>query len=124
LGGRLAMVVVAGLGALLTLWGNQTLFDAVAVSGTASMFLTPILLAGLFFDRAVSLWAYLASFWAAVVGATLYFARETSWAKSVLYEGHKYEQLLQICIVVLAIGFSATAIGSSRRRNSEKRTLT
>ncbi len=115
LGGRLAMVVVAVLGALLTLWGNQTLFDAVAVSGTASMFLTPILLAGLFFGRSVRLWAFLVSFSAALIGAMLYFARETSWAKSVLYEGHKYEQLLQICIVVLVIGFTATAIGSTRR---------
>lgn len=34
------MVIFMGLGAALTLWGNQSLFDAVAVSGTASMFLT------------------------------------------------------------------------------------
>ena len=115
LGGRLAMVAIAVPGALLTLWGNQTLFDAVAVSGTASMFLTPILLAGLFLDRHVSLWAFLVGFSAAMVGAMLYFARDTIWAKAVLYEGHKYEQLLQICIAVLAIGFAASVIGSHRR---------
>lgn len=124
LGGRLAMVAIAVLGALLALWGNQTLFDAVAVSGTASMFLTPILLAGLFLDRRVSLWAFLVSFSAAMVGAMLYFAREAAWAKNVLYEGHKYEQLLQICIVVLAIGFVATVIGSNRRSNNAEHSIT
>lgn len=115
LGGRLAMVTIAVAGALLTLWGNQTLFDAVAVSGTASMFLTPILLAGLFLGRRVSLLAFLVSFAAAMVGAMLYFARDAAWAKTVLYEGHKYEQLLQICIAVLAVGFVAAALGSHRR---------
>lgn len=119
-GGRLAMVAIAVPGALLTLWGNQTLFDAVAVSGTASMFLTPILLAGLFLDRRVSLWAFLFSFSAAMVGAMLYFARDSTWAKTVLYEGHKYEQLLQICIAVLAIGFAAAVIGSHRRPSQAK----
>lgn len=115
LGGRLAMVVIAVLGATLTLLGNQTLFDAVAVSGTASMFLTPILLAGLFLDRRVSLWAFLVSFSAAIIGAMLYFSRESAWAKAVLYDGHKYEQLLQICVAVLAIGFVAAVIGSHGR---------
>ena len=123
LGGRLAMVAIAVPGALLTLWGNQTLFDAVAVSGTASMFLTPILLAGLFLDRHVSLWAFLVSFSAAMVGAMLYFARDTIWAKTVLYEGHKYEQLLQICIAVLAIGFAASVIGSHLRPTKGEREI-
>ncbi len=42
-GGRIVMAAfMAGGGAGLTLWGgNASLFDAVAVSGTASMFLTP-----------------------------------------------------------------------------------
>ena len=73
MGGRLAMVafVVAGTG--LTLWGNQTLFDAVAVSGTASMFLTPVLVVGLILQRPVALWGYGIAFGSAMLGALAYF---------------------------------------------------
>ena len=34
-GGRVAMITFLTLGSALTLWGNATLFDAVAVSGAA-----------------------------------------------------------------------------------------
>lgn len=113
-GGRVAMVVVMVLGTALTLWGNQTLFDAVAVSGTASMFLAPVLIAGLVMGRQVALWAYLVAFGAAMVGAVLYFARGAAWAAALLPEGHKYEQLLVICVAVLVVGFVAVAVGSRR----------
>ncbi|WP_299842251.1 sodium:proline symporter [uncultured Roseovarius sp.] len=114
-GGRVAMVAFMIAGALLTLWGNQTLFDAVAVSGTASMFLTPVLLIGLVLNRHVSLWSYMVAFGAALIGAFAYFAREGIFA-SLLPEGHKYEQLLAICVVVLAVGFTAVMLGSRRRQ--------
>lgn len=113
-GGRVAMVVFMVLGALLTLWGNQTLFDAVAVSGTASMFLTPILLVGLVMGRDIALWSYIAAFGAALLGATAYFARD-GWAAVLLPEGHKYEQLLAICVVALLAGFVAVLLGARRR---------
>ena len=113
-GGRIAMAVFAVAGAALTLWGNQTLFDAVAVSGTASMFLTPILLAGLVGGRQVALWAYLVSFAASMLGAMAYLFREQTFVAQVLFEGHKYEQLLQICICVLVVGCTAVWIGSQR----------
>ncbi|SEK91359.1 Na+/proline symporter [Roseovarius nanhaiticus] len=112
--GRIAMTAFMGLGAALTLWGNQTLFDAVAVSGTASMFLTPILIVGLVMGRRIALWSYLVTFAAAISGAVLYFARGTEWAMAILPEAHKYEQLLLICIVVLALGFAATLAGARR----------
>jgi Na+/proline symporter len=117
-GGRIAMVIFAVLGAALTLWGNQSLFDAVAVSGTASMFLTPVLVAGLLGARHVALWAYVVSFAAAMLGAALYFLRGTEAVAAVLYDGHKYEQLLQICIVVLVVGFAAVYAGSSKRASA------
>ncbi|GAA6162749.1 sodium:solute symporter [Pelagimonas sp. KU-00592-HH] len=113
-GGRLAMLVFALAGGVLTLWGNQTLFDAVAVSGTASMFLTPVLVAGLIGARHVAVWAYVVSFVAAMAGAAAYFFRGTEAMAAILYDGHKYEQLLQICIVVLAVGFAAVLAGSRR----------
>ncbi|MDP5215761.1 sodium:proline symporter [Ruegeria sp. 2205SS24-7] len=113
-GGRIAMTVFAVAGAALTLWGNQTLFDAVAVSGTASMFLTPILLAGLVGGRQVALWAYLVSFAAAMLGAMAYLFRGQTFVTQMLYDGHKYEQLLQICVCVLVVGCTSVWIGSQR----------
>jgi hypothetical protein len=114
-GGRVAMVIFMLLGAALTLWGNQTLFDAVAVSGTASMFLTPVLFVGLVLGRSVALWSYMVAFGAAMLGAFAYFKRDGEWITQILPEGHKYEQLLAICVVVLVIGFSAVLIGMRKR---------
>ncbi|GGA31593.1 sodium:proline symporter [Neptunicoccus cionae] len=113
--GRIAMLVFAMLGAALTLWGNQSLFDAVAVSGTASMFLTPVLLVGLIGGRQIAAWAYLAAFAAAMLGAAAYFLRGNELVAMLLIEGHKYEQLLQICVMVLLVGFAAVLTGSSRK---------
>jgi hypothetical protein len=112
--GRIAMTVFMVLGAALTLWGNQTLFDAVAVSGTASMFLTPILIVGLVMNRRIAVWSYVVSFAAAILGAALYLARGAEWAMAILPEAHKYEQLLLICIAVLIVGFIATLAGARR----------
>ncbi|WP_299687130.1 sodium:proline symporter [uncultured Tateyamaria sp.] len=113
-GGRVVMVVFMALGALLTVWGNATLFDAVAVSGTASLFLTPVLIVGLVMRRRVALWAYLMAFGAAAAGAFAYFGRGWPLFAGVLPDGHKYEQLLVICLVVLAVGFAAVLAGARR----------
>ena len=115
-GGRITMVVFMVLGTALTLWGNATLFDAVAVSGTASMFLTPVLVATLVLGRQVAVWSYLVSFAAAMLGAYAYFARgQEVWA-AILPEAHKYTQLFWICVVVLVVGFVAVLLGSQSRR--------
>ena len=114
LGGRAAMVVFMAAGTALTLWGNATLFDAVAVSGTASMFLTPVLVATLIFKRDVAVWAYLVAFSAAILGAYAYFARGTETMAALLPEAHKYTQLLAICVVVLVVGFAAVLAGARR----------
>ncbi|WP_299670950.1 sodium:proline symporter [uncultured Roseobacter sp.] len=113
-GGRGVMVVVVVAGAGLTLWGNATLFDAVAVSGTASMFLAPVLLVGLIGARAVPLWSYLLAYGAAMLGAFAYFARSWPTVAALLPEGHKYEQLLVICILVLAVGMAAVLAGARK----------
>ena len=113
-GGRVAMVVFMAAGTALTLWGNATLFDAVAVSGTASMFLTPVLVATLILKRDVPVWSYLVAFSAAIFGACAYFARGTDVMASILPDAHKYTQLLAICIVVLIVGFAAVLVGARR----------
>jgi Na+/proline symporter len=113
-GGRVAMVAFMALGTALTLWGNATLFDAVAVSGTASMFLTPVLIATLVLGRQVFAWAYLTAFAAAMLGAAAYLFRASALFAAILPDAHKYEQLLWICIVVLIVGFGAVLAGSRR----------
>ncbi len=114
IGGRIVMVGFMVVGAALTLWGNATLFDAVAVSGTASMFLTPVLVVGLVMQRQIALWAYLTAFAVAMVGAVAYFGRAWAVFAMLLPDGHKYEQLLLICIVVLIAGFAAVLAGARR----------
>ncbi|KAJ04869.1 sodium:proline symporter [Sulfitobacter mediterraneus] len=113
-GGRIVMLAFMAAGTALTLWGNATLFDAVAVSGTASMFLTPVLIIGLVMGRPVALWAYLVAFGAAILGAFAYFARSWPTVAAFLPEGHKYEQLRVICVVVLVAGFAAVLAGMRR----------
>lgn len=113
-GGRIAMAGFAILGTLLTLWGNVTLFDAVAVSGTAAMFLAPVLFAGLVLRRRVATWAYLAAFAAAMVGAAVYFARDWPGIAALLPEAHKYTQLLAISVAVLAASTAVTLAGLKR----------
>lgn len=109
--GRIAMFGFMAAGAILTLWGNKTLFDAVAVSGTASMFLTPVLVLAFVFNRIVPLWSFLVAYFAAVFGAAAYMYRGTETVKMVFDGAHKYDQLLYICIAVLIIGFAAGLIG-------------
>jgi Na+/proline symporter len=115
-GGRVAMVAFMLAGVGLTLWDNQTLFDAVAVSGTASMFLAPVLAVGLLAGRRVALWSYLVAFAAAIAGALAYFGRDWPAVAALLPDGHKYEQLLAICLVVLGVGFAAVLTGARRSR--------
>lgn len=113
-GGRSVMVVMMIAGLALTLWGNATLFDAVAVSGTASMFLAPVLIVGLVMQREVPVWSYMVAYISALAGAFVYFARGWSWVAPILPDGHKYEQLLAICIVVLIAGFAAVLAGARK----------
>jgi Na+/proline symporter len=114
-GGRLVMLVFAVLGTALTIWGNATLFDAVAVSGTASMFLTPVMVAAFVFGAQVPLWSYLVCYCAAMLGAFAYFARDWASFAAILPDAHKYDQLLAICTAVLVVGAMAVALGARRR---------
>jgi len=109
--GRIAMFGFMAAGALLTLWGNKTLFDAVAVSGTASMFLTPVLILAFVFNRIIPLWSFLVAYVAAILGAAAYMYRGTEFVQLFFNGAHKYDQLLYICIAVLIIGFTASLIG-------------
>ncbi len=109
--GRVAMFGFMAAGTIMTLWGNKTLFDAVAVSGTASMFLTPVLVLAFVFNRVVPLWSFLVAYITAILGAVAYMYRGTDLVKMLFDGPHKYDQLLYICITVLVVGFAAGLIG-------------
>ncbi len=120
--GRIAMIafMLGGLGFLFL--GSKDLFGAVAVSGTASLYLTPAIVISIWLGRTdVPVWSYAASFCAAMLGAALYFLESSGYTNIVgPWTGveHKYAKLLVICVVVLILGFSAYAVGmvSNRRK--------
>ncbi len=110
--GRVAMALFMLLGLALVFWGNKDLFSAVAVSGTASMYLAPVIFFSLWGNqREIPLWSYLGSFVVALGGALLYFT-ESSGYSVLLGETHKYTKLLWISLAVLVIGCLMFQIGS------------
>ncbi len=110
--GRWSMAAFMLLGVAFVFYGNQDLFSAVAVSGTASMYLTPVIFFSLWGGRQdIPVWSYLASFSVAILGALLYFT-ESSGYSMMLGDTHKYTKLLWISITVLCTGFLSFWIGS------------
>ena len=115
--GRMVMATFMLLGLLLVFWGNKDLFSAVAVSGTASMYLAPVIFFSLWGKRDdIPVWSYLFSFILAISGATLYFT-ESSSHSALLGDIHKYTKLLYICITVLGFGCLSFWLGGLLNRN-------
>lgn len=115
--GRLAMAAFALIGLFLVFTGTDDLFAAVAVSGTAALFLAPVIVFCIGLDRAVATWSYGAAVAAALGGATLYFLEDSGylrWIEVITGVEHSYHKLLVITIAVLAIGFIAFGLGSRR----------
>ncbi len=109
--GRIVMSIFMLLGLLLVFSGNQDLFSAVAVSGTASLFLAPVVFFSIFAKRVdIPAWSLLLSFIVAIVGASLYFF-ESSGYTDWLGSPHKYTKLLQITVTVLITSFLLFWIG-------------
>ncbi|MFW5844738.1 MAG: sodium:proline symporter, partial [Planctomycetota bacterium] len=59
--GRIVMALFMLLGLVLSIWGTSSLYAAVAVSGTASMYLVPVIVYSVWLDRPVPVWSYLCS---------------------------------------------------------------
>ena len=117
--GRLFMAGFMAGGLLLLFTGSDDLFSAVAVSGTASMFLAPVIVLTLWGGWTAPRWSYFTAFAAALAGSALYFlesAGHTALMAGATGLDHKYSQLLVICVAVLAVGFGAFAAGIARRR--------
>jgi Na+/proline symporter len=113
--GRMVMIVFMLLGLLMVYWGNKDLFSAVAVSGTASMYLAPVIFFSVWGNvKNIPQWSYLASFLLALAGAVIYFTESsgyTTWFNLAFGIDHKYSKLLLISCVVLAGGMLAFFVG-------------
>ncbi len=116
--GRAVMLIFMLLGVLCVFWGNQDIFSAVAVSGTASMFLAPVVFFSLFANQKnVPQWSFLFAFCIAILGAVLYFLESSAYTQ-LLGEAHKYTKLLWICLVVLLSGCLAFWTGLLQQRTN------
>lgn len=112
--GRTVMAVFMLVGLLLVFWGNKDLFSAVAVSGTASLYLAPVIFFSLWGKRRdIPIWSYLFSFALAIFAATLYFT-ESSGYSHLLGDAHKYTKLLYLTIAVMVLGCFGFWVGGRR----------
>lgn len=120
--GRAAMLLFLIGGLAFLFLGSKDLFAAVAVSGTASMFLAPVAFFSIWGGREVARWSFAVAFAAAMAGAALYMV-ETGGYVSVVEPltgaTHKYTKLLLISASVLAIGCGAFALGLKRATKVE-----
>lgn len=116
--GRMAMALFMVGGLLFLFAGSEDLYTAVAVSGTASMFLTPVIVFSIWGGRDVPFWSYAASFFTALTGAALYYVEAgggLSLIEPMFGIAQKYNKLLLICIAVLVLGFGYFTAGMTQR---------
>lgn len=122
--GRIAMALFCMLGLLLVFFGTDDLFAAVAVSGTASLFLAPVILFCIWGGREVAPWALAVSVVAALGGAAIYFVENAGYTaviESLTGLEHKYSRLLVITGAVLTVGIGSFA-AALRPRTAERHT--
>ncbi|MBU1209782.1 MAG: sodium:proline symporter [Alphaproteobacteria bacterium] len=113
--GRIAMAVFMLGGLLMVFFGSKDLFGAVAVSGTASMFLAPVVFFSLWMGRTdIPVWSYLVAFFSAMAAAIFYFTESSGYTNLIgplTGLEHKYSKLLALSALTLAIGCGAFALG-------------
>ena len=110
--GRITMLVFMLLGLLCVFFGSNDLFSAVAVSGTASMFLAPVVFFSIFGKQTnIPRWSFLIAFSIAILGAALYFL-ESSGHTQWLGEIHKYTKLVFISLCILVVGCVSFLVGN------------
>lgn len=116
--GRIVMVAFLILGGLFLLWDSKDLYAAVAVSGTLSMFLLPVIVFCIWGNRDVALWALLLTFAVTLFGGVTYITESsgyTSWMTDLFGYSHKYSKLLIICLAIALTGFVSFALASKKR---------
>ncbi len=106
--GRIAMVLFMLGGLLFLFGGTKDLYSAVAVSGTASMYLAPVIFFSVWLGKTnIPGWSYYLSFITALAGAVLYYT-EAGGMSNILgpLSGleHKYAKLLLISGFIMVLG--------------------
>jgi len=112
--GRVVMIAFLIVGGLFLLWDSKDLYAAVAVSGTLSMFLLPIIVFCIWGNRDVALWPVVLTFCVTIFGGITYVtesSKYTTWMFDVFGYEHKYSKLLIICIVIALVGFVSFTLG-------------
>lgn len=120
--GRAAMTAFALGGIALLFLGSKDLFDAVAISGTASLYLAPVVILGLLLGWRAPAWSYVTSFGVAMSGAILYMlesAGRIGWIGAISGYSHSYSKLLVVTVTVLAAGLAAFALGAWHLRRTD-----
>jgi Na+/proline symporter len=113
--GRIVMLCFMFLGVAMVFLGNKDLFSAVAVSGTASMYLAPVIFFSLWGGvKDIPVWSYLGAFTLAFGAALLYFL-ESSGHTQLMGDAHKYTKLLWLSAGVLIGGCSLFGLGMLNR---------
>jgi Na+/proline symporter len=105
--GRWVMLAFLMGGGLFLLLDSKDLYAAVAVSGTVSMFLAPVIFFTIWGNRSVHTWALITAFIASIAGGILYILESSAYInvmQPIFGYDHKYSKLLIICIGILIIG--------------------
>lgn len=115
--GRVVMVAFLIVGYLFLYWDNKDLYAAVAVSGTLSMFLLPIIVFCIWGNRDVALWPVILTFAVTVWGGVSYITLKSEFTSSLFNmigygDSHKYTKLLIICSVIALVGLISFLIGT------------
>lgn len=112
--GRWVMLAFLIGGGLFLFVGGKDLFAAVAVSGTVSMFLAPVIFFNIWGNQKTAQWALIITFITAVAGGVLYMLESSGYTnllEPLLGYGHKYSKLLIICITILLVGCVSFTLG-------------
>lgn len=89
-------------------------YAAVAVSGTAALFLTPVIIWSIALDREVTPAALAVAVAAALLAAVVYFLESSGhiwWVEGLTGITHNYSKLLLLNVLALATGLAAFAAG-------------
>ena len=121
--GRIVMVVFLLVGGLFLFWDSKDLYAAVAVSGTLSMFLLPVIVFSIWGNRDIRLWPLVLTFIVTVLGGITYVTESsgyTTWMTQLFGYEHKYSKLLIICLVIAATGFISFLLGMKGKQETIK----
>ncbi len=105
--GRWVMLAFLIGGGLFLFFGGKDLYAAVAVSGTVSMFLAPVIFFNIWGKQQTHLWALIVTFITALIGGALYMLESSAYTnllEPLFGYSHKYSKLLIICLCILCVG--------------------